>query len=383
MFNPARNAAAVTSPTGSYAIGSLTFETTDMDRTFTYNEEGDGERRLFVEVWYPSDIETATSFGPYFEPTVQTLFSTFQDYVSPQEFGSFVDTLTTQNAANAPVSTRQSAFPVVLFSHGLGGVRGLYTSYIEELVSHGYIVAGIDHTYGAFATVFPTGETQLISFNPPEFPTIVQIWSEDHRHVLDVLTELNASSPVLAGKMDLDRVGVMGHSTGGSATALTLALDSRFDAGVTLDAPQVPDESVTQGVDDPILIVFAEPSEYTSTIVQNAIEVPGYVLTMSNTSHFSFTDLPLLLPAADVPADAAAQSTRPPGTIDPAVNESTQNQYIVQFFARHLLGEDAPLLSTNATPLPEASLQEVAPSAQPASTVAATPIQTPVLWSPR
>jgi hypothetical protein len=46
-----------------------------------------------------------------------------------------------------------------LFSPGYDGVYQIYTSFIEDLVSHGFIVASINHPYVSGITVFPDGRT--------------------------------------------------------------------------------------------------------------------------------------------------------------------------------------------------------------------------------
>ena len=35
--------------------------------------------------------------------------------------------------------------PVVLFSHGLGGMRTTYNGICSDLASHGYVVASVEH----------------------------------------------------------------------------------------------------------------------------------------------------------------------------------------------------------------------------------------------
>ncbi|MFD0526842.1 hypothetical protein ACFQ1I_05490 [Kitasatospora arboriphila] len=47
----------------------------------------------------------------------------------------------TRAVPDAAVAARGGRFPVVLFSPGLGGVRGQNTAWAEELASHGYVVA--------------------------------------------------------------------------------------------------------------------------------------------------------------------------------------------------------------------------------------------------
>ena len=52
---------------------------------------------------------------------------------------------------NAPVAKAPRNFPVVIFSHGNGGMSFEYTSLIEDMVSRGYVVAAVENTYVAAA----------------------------------------------------------------------------------------------------------------------------------------------------------------------------------------------------------------------------------------
>ncbi|MER7343669.1 hypothetical protein ABT403_38400, partial [Streptomyces sp. NPDC000075] len=54
---------------------------------------------------------------------------------------------------NAPVADGGGRLPVVLFSPGSGGVRTQNTAWAEELASHGYVVAALDHPYDSAAVV--------------------------------------------------------------------------------------------------------------------------------------------------------------------------------------------------------------------------------------
>ena len=40
---------------------------------------------------------------------------------------------------------RPTAFPVVVFSHGLGAMRTTYSAICSDIASHGYIVASVEH----------------------------------------------------------------------------------------------------------------------------------------------------------------------------------------------------------------------------------------------
>ncbi|GHO69804.1 hypothetical protein KSC_086960 [Ktedonobacter sp. SOSP1-52] len=56
-----------------------------------------------------------------------------------------------------PLATNQARYPVLIFSPGMGLLPTDYTTLIEDLVSHGYIVVGIAPTYSASAVAFADG----------------------------------------------------------------------------------------------------------------------------------------------------------------------------------------------------------------------------------
>ena len=100
--------------TGAYAVGTY-------DETIT----GSTGESLQVQIWYPAD-EAGT------EAVV---------YDSLYEAG----TATTDAVPNCGESR-----PVMLFSHGYGGIRWQSIFLMEHLASHGYIVVAPNHTHNTF-----------------------------------------------------------------------------------------------------------------------------------------------------------------------------------------------------------------------------------------
>jgi hypothetical protein len=59
-------------------------------------------------------------------------------------------------------------YPIILFSHGWNGFNAQNTGQALQLASHGYVVVGVQHTYGAVITVFPDGT--VAKNNPSALP---------------------------------------------------------------------------------------------------------------------------------------------------------------------------------------------------------------------
>ena len=158
----------------------------------------------------------------------------------------------------APVAKTPAKLPLVVFSHGVGGTSFGYTWLIENLVSHGYIVAAIEHTGTAVTVWFPDGrlvpfrEAPVLANSSPsdQMRQRMQMISagiaegaDDVRFVLDRITELNktgAEQFPLKGRIDLSRFAAMGHSAGAEFAARACQLDDRLKACIDLDGAMVP-----------------------------------------------------------------------------------------------------------------------------------------------
>jgi predicted dienelactone hydrolase len=153
-----------------------------------------------------------------------------------QEFGNrwsaiVSDAIFSHAVEGAPAANRPRQFPVIIFSQGLGSTSFNYTCLMEDLVSRGYVVASIEHTYTALAVWFPDGRVALRHNEPPSsgltpeqrFKWMLAKTSDqisegaaDVRFVLDHLTkERNDTGRFILGdRIDLSRLAAMGHSAG-------------------------------------------------------------------------------------------------------------------------------------------------------------------------
>ncbi len=120
-----------------------------------------------------------------------------------------------------------SPFPVIVISHGLAEDRNTFAYLAKHLVSYGFAVAVIEHP----ETNSKDFQQFLSGFASPPQATDLINRPLDIKYLLDELQRRNDSDVNLKGKLNLQQVGVIGHSLGGY-TALALA-------GATINFQQV------------------------------------------------------------------------------------------------------------------------------------------------
>ena len=342
-----------TETTGPYAIGTESIYLVDESRPEIYTAAVGDVRELMAQIWYPAELTDDAKPALYLEsldvvgPVLAEKFSLpafLFDHVNLAKTGAY---------KNVPVAESNETFPIILFSHGLTGIRGQNTNMVRELVSNGYVVAAVDHTYAGSLAVFPDGriifyEPERIfpsgEANPVEGEQLVQVWADDLAFLLDELTVWNEEEGnILNGRLDLDHVGVFGHSTGGGATLRFCLDDDRCTAGAPLDSWVLPvNKAILQNPPSQPFMFINSP-EWLGSLNQErgrdilaALPNDGYELTVANTGHYDFSDLALLSPLT--PQLSLS------GTIDSHLSQTMQNEYLLAFFNRYLKNGDEPLL---------------------------------------
>lgn len=110
--------------------------------------------------------------------------------------------------------------PVVLFSHGLGGSRETSNFLAAHWASRGYVCVFLQHPgsdVGVWRGKNPAAAMEALKSAASARELLVRIG--DVKGVLDGLTRLNAStSDKLSGRLNLDRIGMSGHSFGAMTT---------------------------------------------------------------------------------------------------------------------------------------------------------------------
>lgn len=307
-------------PSGPYIVGTRIYEMVDNSRREIYSDK-DEPRRFTIQIWYPSEADSSAEHAPWmadakiYAPAIAShigMPSFFLDHLALVKIPAFKET---------KVADSSAPFPVILFSHGWNGFNAQNTEQALELASHGYVVVGAQHTYGAVVTVFPNGDVALnnpSALPPDETPTaeyeadaqkLVNQWAGDLGYTLDVLATINSSvrSP-FGNALDLSRVGVYGHSTGGGAAIQFCGTDSRCTALLGMDPFMRPVsyKVIDNGVTQPSFFMFSQVWADETTSRNNElfdrfypnVKQPLGVIKIEGTAHYDFTDLPLLSPLA-------------------------------------------------------------------------------------
>lgn len=387
-------------PTGPYTIGTLTYHWVDANRAEIVSADSDARRELMAQIWYPARPDAAAPRAPYVQDANALTAAFARVQQRPELLLAGLKRVTTHAIPSAPVADDEPIYPVLLFLEGTTGYRQMNTFQVEELVSHGYIVVGIDQPYMAAAVVvFPDGRQAAMpslevvrpliraGYIPPEpAPTlngttlehgVIPYLAQDAIFTLDQLTALNQADPhgILTGRLDLARIGVFGFSGGGIVAGEACRLDPRLRACLIMDAP-VPTDVVEAGLQQPTMWITRDAanmrleraraggwSEEEIDAHQTSMRAAfaslpgdGYFVQVPGTFHINFCDLALLSPLASTVGLA--------GPLDARRAHRIINAYSLAFFDRHVKGLPALLLDGPADQYPEVRLETRRPVAK-------------------
>jgi dienelactone hydrolase len=347
-------------PTGRWPVGTTSLWLTDVSRPDPW-ATGVNARELMVSLWYPA----TPSDGPrarYMTPAESEHQLTSRNITGVPP--GVLSTVRTNAVSDAAPAGRPRVIPLVVLSPGFTNSRSVLTALAEDLASHGYAVAGIDHTYESFGTAFPDGrvttclarETRRRGEGFGE--KAVAGRAADVSFVLDELTGGHPAWPG-AGLIDPSRIAMAGHSLGGAAAIPALLADSRIRAGIDMDGSThspIPDH----GLSRPFLFL-GKQSNYTpgsggavTTWERDWPRLTGWKrwLLVAGAIHASFTDLALLADQVGIDTGAALSGAR---SLD------ITRAYVRAFFDQHLRGQPQALLDQPSPRYPEVTFTGLRP----------------------
>ncbi|MGW2251177.1 alpha/beta hydrolase family protein [Kitasatospora sp. NPDC001660] len=373
-------------PTGPYPVGTTALRLTDDRRDDPWKPGR--HRELMISFWYPTTRPaTGSDRAPYMVRDAADHFGSAGS-VGQSDYGfepgrtdwAAIRTHARTDAPALPGSKR----PVVLYSAGFGDPRTWGTGLVEDLASRGYVVVTVDHTYDVSEVAFPDGDLAT-----SVFPALMaqpgldigallrktlQTRVDDTRFVLDQLAGLRQDKQLpagLAASLDLDRIGMVGHSGGGSAALQTMHDDPRLKVGVNLDGQlhfPGPDGTgvhlttvAEDGLTRPFLLMGTQNPDSGSYHQQPGWDAlwqhsPGWHadVTLTGSRHSSYTDAQSLLPQlARQGAISPAKLNDDVGDVRPDRAVLATRSYVASFFDRWLRGHDDHLLDGPSPRFPE------------------------------
>lgn len=352
-------------PDGSEKVGTQTFHFTDPNRDEVLTEDQYDKRELMVQIWYPTENRKDNKREALFPKDKEMFKKYIQTYSTSLSLPDFVFNYwkysRTNSYENVEILPSTSPYPLVLLSHGMGSSRVLHASQAENLASHGFIVVTIDHTYSTFATIFPDGRvtdytTKMTTID--ERREAGNIWTQDVEFILNQIEKLNSGAiqSQFRGKIDLNNIGVMGHSFGGATAFNTTYLDHRIKAGINMDGSlyevdnrdviNKPFMFIRSGSFKDWLVDFKKDKDLDNEvkkqisnelhIIKNVIEHGGSTIYVEGTAHFNFTDLQFY---SDL-----IKLTGITGDINGKRGSYIVNQYALDFFNKYLKGTGGNLI---------------------------------------
>ena len=397
-------------PSGSYPVGTTLMAFIDTSRASTAGTSA-GYRNIPVRIWYPASNTSGKQRASWMSSgEISSLFAKCKNV--PDILGQLT-LIKTNSYLNAGISEGGENYPVILFSGGGAMFNGQNVIQMEELASHGYIVCAVGHPYDDFACEYPDGtiipydpqhlkalskdiQSSLENAKKqygedgsnPEFIRYVLHnctlntadafnWSEDMSFVADELTRLNngegtacgeqnmidaAMPPVnaepgmtdmmdmFAGRFDMERLGIFGHSFGGAAAGEACLRDNRFKAFINMDGTPF-GTAIDNVIPQPFMILTVGKDE--KSIISEAYnegQKNFTVVHIEGAEHMNFSDFNTILPSI-------GKITGLLGKIDRDHHRLIMNKYILAFFNSHLKGIPAPILEMGTPEYPEVLLE--------------------------
>ena len=389
-------------PAGPHRVGTARFYWTDTTRGEPFTPDPADHRQLLVEVWYPAEVPDEIEAVPYlpesshvFPPMIQLLF----DYArqggsaewkadksgwAPTFLLNHVSLVQSHSFKDVPVARTDSAYPVLIFSHGylIGHVRQ-NTALMEHLASHGYVIFSIAHPHETLFWTESDGSIfTLDSKNPLMIPqrdaalaqnsdsgvaeidailaahttaekdarlraylnnrvanwygTSGRLWLDDTRFVIQEIEKLNAdrNQHFLGGRLDLSRLGVLGMSFGGKIVARFCAEDSRCRAGLDLDGGLPLLEVLDNPPSQPMMVVYPADREARYDLLYKRLNGSVYRVALHGASHIHVMEFAVMLdPLLRLRSIRASKALQ------------IINDYALAFFDQELQGKRSLLLA--------------------------------------
>jgi len=300
-------------PTGHFAVGRTTFTWVNNAETDELAPSPGAKREVVAWMWYPAASSTSAAPAEYLPAPWRAALAESSGKLMSQYMTRDLAAVRTHSTVDPDVSPELPSYPVVILRVGGGALTADFTTLAEDLASHGYMVVGFDAPYRTFVVVLKDG--RVVSRPPANDPEnlpanqanqlinrLLLLWTSDTKFAVNQLEKLNSAEPSgkFTSRMDLQRLGMFGHSFGGAQTLQFCHDDPRCKAGIDIDG--APYGSVIQdGLKQPFMFLLSDHSRDLADPSSKQIladfrsiydRLPNgrMFVTIRGANHFSFSD---------------------------------------------------------------------------------------------
>jgi pimeloyl-ACP methyl ester carboxylesterase len=397
--------------TGAYGVGTVVLPLVDDTRLEDMTPEPDDYREIMVQVWYPTEKHFSGPTVPYMDlPSLSYLIvesigifmqsgqetdtdpsAALENSIRGGEFSipivsatrrpllkrglqartnretdtlipfrpgwDFENPISTHAIVEAPPAAEAAPFPVLIFSPGFGAFYSEYQSLFENIASHGYVVAAINHPYTSGITVFPDGRmvvgTEDSSFEEHE---------ARHRVIVDDIEFLAARLESLLQiklglALNMNEIGFFGHSFGGSAAVEACLELPQGICAINMDGT-LRGQNYIRPIDKPVFLMLSQnhlpEDDPTLELAWRNMTRNGFMMHLDGAEHIAFMDLKLMLSQL-VPPVFLGDLDYLFGSMDGQRAVQISRECIIAFFDVFLKG--APVETITAIDYPETLLE--------------------------
>ncbi|CAB3401146.1 unnamed protein product [Caenorhabditis bovis] len=322
-----------------------------------------GDRGLFMRIYYPTEdqIDDFKSC-PLWLPKPQYAHG-LGEYLGQSQHkmniitGLIVGEKREDCLEGASLATAEDKYPVIVFSHGLGGSRNFYSTYCTSMASHGYVVAAVEHRDQSACWT-----CQLVEKNGEliEQPIKIKIMEKNEKNefkirnqqvnkrvsecvkALNVLEQLNLGKipekiligteykwSSFKGRLNISNAAVIGHSFGGATALASSAYTTDFQKAIVLDGWTFPlDATQQEQSNQPTMFLNVGDWQWNENLEVMRKILPhndrNALFTLSGAVHQCFSDFPFIFPHWLAKKFGVHGSTNPTICMEIAINLSIQ-----------------------------------------------------------
>ncbi|XP_039551919.1 platelet-activating factor acetylhydrolase isoform X2 [Passer montanus] len=328
----------------------------------------------FLRLYYPAhdatDIEEARWIPDkeYYQGLSD--FLNLYRVVGERLFHYYVGSVTCPAKSNAAFKPGEK-YPLIVFSHGLGAFRTIYSAICIEMASQGFIVAAVEHRDESASATYYCKRRSVSESQEESVPNMEKEWiyyrklktGEEERclrhkqvqqraqeciKALNLILKINSGEEVtnvlhsdfdwnsLKDSVDTSRIAVMGHSFGGATVIESLSKEIRFRCGIALDVWMLPvgDDIYQNSVQQPLLFINSEKFQWAENILKIkkliSNDTNKKMITIKGSVHQSFPDFTF------VSGGIIARFFKLKGEIDPNEAIDISNHASLAFLQKHL-----------------------------------------------